>query len=384
MTPRLRDSDLFTRREVLRRSLGVGAGLASASLLAACTGTSGTNGAAPSGSPASSQSASASKGDAGQVLVRSAGGTAEDGFRQTFWEPFTKETGIKVVPVAGITLPKMLAMIQTGSVELDLPDPTWHQAIVLERAGGLEKLDRSKLTGVTFDSINLVRDNYIGKSSYAVVLGYNSQALGAKRPGSWADFWNVSAFPGRRMLEDPAADYPNLEQALMADGVAIDKLYPIDIDRAFAKLKQIKPSILKWWNSGAVAAQLLSDKQVEMGSIWETRLIPLMEGGAPLGIEWNQSMRIVQTYSIMKGAPNRDNAHKYIAYGLRPDIQAAISKVIRTGPSNRKAFDYMDKDLASKLNTSPAYAASSFDQNAEWWAANNDKVLARWQEFLLS
>ncbi len=36
----------------------------------------------------------------------------------------------------------------------------------------------------------------------------------------------------------------------MADGVAPDALYPLDVDRAFRKLEQIKPHIAVWWTSG--------------------------------------------------------------------------------------------------------------------------------------
>ena len=36
----------------------------------------------------------------------------------------------------------------------------------------------------------------------------------------------------------------------MADGVAPDKLYPLDVDRAFKKLEEIKPNITVWWTSG--------------------------------------------------------------------------------------------------------------------------------------
>src|SRR5256885_16366801 len=36
------------------------------------------------------------------------------------------------------------------------------------------------------------------------------------------------------------------EFALIADGVALDKLYPIDIDRAFRSLDRIKKDVVKW------------------------------------------------------------------------------------------------------------------------------------------
>jgi hypothetical protein len=47
---------------------------------------------------------------------------------------------------------------------------------------------------------------------------------------SWADVWNVEGFPGRRVSRKHPID--SMEQALLADGVAPDKLYPLDADRA--------------------------------------------------------------------------------------------------------------------------------------------------------
>ena len=37
----------------------------------------------------------------------------------------------------------------------------------------------------------------------------------------------------------------------MADGVPWDKVYPMDIDRAFKSLDRIKPHVDVWWTSGA-------------------------------------------------------------------------------------------------------------------------------------
>ena len=45
----------------------------------------------------------------------------------------------------------------------------------------------------------------------------------------------------------------------MAAGVPPDKLYPIDIDKAFASYDKIKPSVVKWWETGAVPTQMLTD-----------------------------------------------------------------------------------------------------------------------------
>jgi putative spermidine/putrescine transport system substrate-binding protein len=57
----------------------------------------------------------------------------------------------------------------------------------------------------------------------------------------------VKGFPGTRALRNDPQTV--LEAALLADGVPRDKLYPLDVDRAFKKLEQIKPDIAVWWTS---------------------------------------------------------------------------------------------------------------------------------------
>jgi putative spermidine/putrescine transport system substrate-binding protein len=51
----------------------------------------------------------------------------------------------------------------------------------------------------------------------------------------------VRRFPGPRSLRNHPVD--NLEFALLADGAAMDKLYPIDMDRAFRKLDEIRQHV---------------------------------------------------------------------------------------------------------------------------------------------
>ena len=63
-------------------------------------------------------------------------------------------------------------------------------------------------------------------------------------PQSWADFWNLKEFPGKRTLGRISQSV--LEAALLADGVPFDKLYPIDVKRALEKIKEIKSQTLFW------------------------------------------------------------------------------------------------------------------------------------------
>ena len=93
-----------------------------------------------------------------------------------------------------------------------------------------------------------VKPNFLGTDVYSTVFAYRTDAID-KAPSNWAEYWDVEGFPGRRSLRKNPID--TLEQALMADGVAPADLYPLDVDRAFAKLDEIKEKIAIWWTGGA-------------------------------------------------------------------------------------------------------------------------------------
>jgi putative spermidine/putrescine transport system substrate-binding protein len=324
-------------------------------------------------------------GAAGKLVVRTIGGAYEEGMAKAHFDPFTKATGIEVLKVPA-TLGKLLAMFEAGNVEVDVLDVGELGMLQMSRKGALEPLDHKswKLTNIGDVDREVVRPDMVAHIYFSTVLGYNTQVFPTgKHPQTWADFWDAKRFPGPRMLKDLAAESPDFEFALMADGVPADKLYPIDMDRALRSLDRVRPHIRKFWDTGALSAQMLADKEVVMGSIWNGRLQAVADKGAPLAIEWNQGMLQVQYFAVFKGAKNRENAHRFVEFAMQPQNQAELAKHIPYGPTNRQAFKHIGPDLAKRLPSYPEHKAKQFHQNAVWWADNREKVSERWSKWLL-
>ena len=318
----------------------------------------------------------------GEVYVRTSGGSYQEALQKGTWSAFEAKTGIRVVPVAANTS-KMLAMVQAGEGGLDLIAGNEPATLTLQKKGALEKLDKSRFEITDLADVAPVTDYYIGYSFFAEVLVYNKQTFPDRHPGGWKDFWDVATFPGPRSLQDAKAIAPNLEFALLADGVSRENLYPIDIDRAFKKLAEIKPHIVKFFDTGALGASMIAEKTVVLTSLWTNRAQVLMDKGAPLGIEWNEAMRMLEASAILKGAKNRDNAYRLLDFELSPEPQANTLPKVLLSPTNSKAFDYIDAKVAANLPTSPANRKIGFDNSGAWWVDHRAAVLERWQEFLL-
>ena len=322
---------------------------------------------------------------AGQLMVRTPGGAFDDVKRRTVYEPFRKETGIEIVPVPG-TVGKMLAMFKAGQVEIDCIDTGNDTLLQLEEAGALTPVDYKaiKLTDVADIEPSLRLPYQVGSFVYAFVLTYNSGVFPVgKEPKSWVEFWDTKAFPGPRTMAGMESGAPNLEAALMADGVPVDKIYPIDLDRAFKSLSRIKPSIIKFWDSGALSAQMMADKEAVLGVLWNTRVQAAADGGAQLGIQWNQNQILAQAYGIPKGSKNEGDALRFIDYSLSPEVQSRWLGAYKAIPVNKRSYGSTAKALIDPQTNTPWTVSKGFMTDIRWWSQNRAKVNQMWSNWVL-
>ncbi len=319
-----------------------------------------------------------------QIVVSDPGGPYTVAYRKAFYDPFEKATGIRVVSVARESQPvaQFSAMVQAKNFIWDVTTLTLSADIpILEQRGLLEPmgLNASEFPGLMPDAIT---PNWLGVDVYSTVLAYRTDKLGQNAPKSWADFWDVQKFPGRRSLRRNPLD--TLEQGLMADGVSIDKLYPLDVDRAFRSLDRIKKHIAVWWTSGAQAMQLIQSGEVDMISTWNGRAQAAIDGGAPVAIVWNQGLYSIEGWGIPKGTPNAAAAKAFVRFCADAERQAIMTEDLAYGPTNLKAYDRIPAKRASILPTAPDNIKGMRLPSPEWWHQNREKVSERFNAWLLS
>jgi putative spermidine/putrescine transport system substrate-binding protein len=227
-----------------------------------------------------------------------------------------------------------------------------------------------------------VRDDWIGITYYSVVLIYNTNVYGDNGPKTWADFWNVEKFPGKRAL----GNFPNetLTVAALADGVPPDQVYPLDMDRAFASLEKIKPHINVWWDSGGQAMQLMKDGEVDMAAIWNGRASTLVAEGAPVSYTFDQGVFNPDCMVIPKGSKNKDLAMKALAQFVSPDLQANLPLLIGNGPVNLKAFETgkIPAERQAVIVSAPENVKKQMLLDFDYWADHLVEAQERFDDFL--
>lgn len=321
----------------------------------------------------------------GEVTVVSYGGAFQEAQRKAFFEPFERETGIKVREVVWDgEYAKLRKMVEAGQVSWDLVTAAEASIVARGAADGiLERIDFTEMDTAAFYP-GVISEISVGFCYFSTVMAYDKRAFSdsTSRPKTWGEFWDTAKYPGKRALRrDPRT---TLEFALLADGVSIDKLYPLDLERAFRSLDRIRPHIAVWWQTGSQPAQLLADREVGLSSAFNGRIwAAASRDGVPLDVQWEGGALDMDTWIIPKGAKRREAAMALIRFSARPEAQRELTKYINYGPTVRAAYEQLSAAERMTLPSSPENRGKHFIFNGAWWAENEQRVLERWNTWML-
>lgn len=344
-------------KKIFKRSLGVAMASLLSLSLAACGGSS-------------------SDGKE-ELVICTWGGALEDGIKQAA-KGFEKKYNCKITWDSYTDYSKIQTMVDNGNVYWDVAtlDSYWTYA----GADYLEDIDYDIVdkTGIE----DYTSEKGVGSYTFATTIAYDSSKYNSETcPQTWADLFDTTKFTGKRTFhKDPVHLF---EEALLADGVSPEELYPIDIDRALNKLSTIKDDVSVWWESGSEPAQLLSSKEVELAAAWSGRIQDAKEEGEEVDTNYNQALCITDNWGVIKGTEHKDLAMEFINYVTRPKAQTRFSQTVSYGPVNQEAYNYLDEETIKKIPSSEYYADQVVWFNPEWWATNYDQANEKFQEWLL-
>ena len=319
------------------------------------------------------------------ITFVSQGGAYQEAQSKAILEPAAKKLGLTLKQDSSPkAYPIIKTQVESGKVTWDVVDLPTGDCIRGESEGLFEKLDLGLIPNAAQLPAALRDDYSVGYISYSTVLAYRTDAFKGKDvPKTWADFWDTKKFPGQRSLRN--LPRPTLEIALLADGVPADKLYPMDVDRAFRKLEQIKPDIATWWTSGGQSAQLISDGEVDMIQAWNGRISAVQAAGAPVAFDYNQGILETNSLCVLKGSPHKVAAMKFVNEAIDARLQAALPMIIDYGPLNPEAFKTgtIPVERQALLPSSPENMARQALLSAQWWASREGvEAEERWLAFV--
>jgi putative spermidine/putrescine transport system substrate-binding protein len=361
------DDRRLTRRSLIKKGAAAGAALGVSSLL-------GRTGSAAWA--ASDQSAAPET-----IVYGTYGGSWLNAVSKAWLDPFNKaHPNIKVISDITTDESKIRPMVEGGHVKWDVVEVSNIYGFKPE-ADILNPIQCGPVPCGDFPA-NAIGKYRVGQITYSMILAWRTDKLSAgPAPRSWADFFDVKKFPGKRGVYNQAIN-GMLEIPLLADGVSPKHLYPLDVDRALKKLDTIKDQIV-WWEGGSQAEQQLADGEVTMQMNYSNRVADLFAQKVPVGMSWNQHLLSVSGLVVPKKTAHVSAAMTFVGWVVSAQHDAALARYGQpVGPANPKAVKYGPKSPSVRRFLPATYSAQTVPINAAWWSANRERVAEKFQKWL--
>jgi putative spermidine/putrescine transport system substrate-binding protein len=309
----------------------------------------------------------AAQGTARELVLVNWGGDAVPNMRRAFVEPYQRRYPGRRVAIDGTgpATGRIRLMVQSRNVTWDVMDRNLHTALEIGPEGMLEEIDYSIVDRSKVRPEHANRWG-VGNYTYAHVLTYNTRRWGGRVPQNWKDVWDVAAFPGKRAFRRTIDG--NLEAALLADGVARDRIYPIDMRRALEGFRKISAHSL-YFNTLAEGQAMFRDNEAHLGAMLNTRALPLMrDTNGVCTYTFNDGILWVGAWMVPKGAPGGRAIWEFIASTQDPAGQVSLLQTNGNGPVNPAASALVPDELKPHDPGQPDNYARMIPGGVEWYA----------------
>lgn len=312
------------------------------------------------------------------LYVNTWGGRWEESAWANLFKPFTAATGIEIRTVSPVSYAKLAAQARTGVYEFDVTTIGAVELVQAAQAGILEPIGKRQFDPEKVPATSIKGDG-LASHVFSTNICYNKKRF-PSGPQTWTEFWDTKAYPGSRSLRRYAWDCFPL--ALAADGVARDKIFPVDGERAFRSLDAIKKNIRVWWTQGSQAQQLLRDGEIDFIASWHGQAQILRDQGVPIELVWNESVLSETYWVVSKGTPRRDIGWQFIEFAASPQPLAGFCQGAVYGPLNPKAFDYIPEHVQKDMPTYPANLKTAIRQDADLIGRDYVRLMRRFDQWI--
>ncbi len=282
------------------------------------------------------------------LMVVGFGGGFQDTAREHLFEAYEAASGQAVSDdVYEGDMAKVYAMVQANDVIYDIIMVEAPELVRGCEDGVFEPIDWTIVNKDKFIPTGTIKCG-VGAAGWGAALFYD-KARHATGPQTFAEFWDTATFPGKRSMR--GGPKMTLEAALMADGVPADQVYEVlatdeGVDRAFAKLDEIKDDII-WWKSGAQPLQFVGSGEVDYAFGYTGRIIRANGEGADYDLVWPTLLYSIDYWAVVKGSPMTKEAMQMLEWITEPGPLRAQAAVWPISPAN------------AEINTDPEIRASN-------------------------
>ncbi|MFD5316621.1 extracellular solute-binding protein [Streptomyces sp. NPDC127098] len=312
----------------------------------------------------------------GEIIWADFGGPTNESRQIAYFDGFADEYGAEVTSVTtedSISYP----MLEGEAGDYDAFQVS--AAEVLNYPNGMRELAESAQSDLLPDEL---RPYLLGGFYLGMAQGWLTDTFPDGGPQDWVDFFDTETYPGTRAWPGAPAFYDSsYEIALLADGVAPEDLYPLDLDRAVAKLDTIRDDLV-FYQSYAEVQQLLVSGSASIAVSVTGQFNALRNAGQDVTVQWNQAFTTPQGFVIPPESSNSDAVAALAEWMNDAENQATFVERTGYGPVNSAVFDVLDPEFAETLANSPEHDGLVIPWNEQWRADNKQAMLDTYTEWL--
>ena len=290
-------------------------------------------------------------------------------------------------------LKEVESAVATHAYKGDVIDFELPKAVDACARGLLEKIDATSLPAGADGSAadkdfvpGAVGPCWVGSIVYSQIIAFQPGAGWKIAPTRLGDFFDLGQYPGNRALSRASPKF-TLEMALLADGIAPDKVYATlasedGLTRAFAKLDTLKGNLL-WLDSPSGGIDALRTGRAVFAAVNNGDAFDSSRKGFAPGLIWDRQLYELDVFGIPAGDPKKDMAMDFIRFATGSQPLAGVASWVPLGPARRSSMalvgDNPDLHIVMKPWEPTAHFDTAFAVDDAWWQAHGPAITPRWQ-----
>ena len=267
---------------------------------------------------------------------------------QSIYEDFEKETGIKVIEDIYSSNEEMFTKLKAGGDGYDIVMPSADYVEIMAKEGMIEKLDKSQLPSYNnLDPLVLEKLHHFDPNNeYEVpyLIGATIIAVNKKYvPEFPRDYsiYEMTDLKGRMTLLDDMREVMTSALGMLGYSQTVTD------EKAIAQAAEL----IKVWKKNIAKFDAESfGKGFASGDFWVVQGYPdnifkeldeTERKNVEMIIPEKGGTAYVDSFALLKTAPNKENAYKFLEYTLRPEVAAKMADALETPSVNLKARELM-------------------------------------------
>jgi len=314
------------------------------------------------------------------LKVGTYGGFFKDSFDEHIYPDFTKESGIEIESIAEPTGEAWLVQLETAARAGVAPADVSMMAQTTRLKGENTKLWAPLQEARLPNSKNLLPHflhrypdgsvSSVGAVSWYITLVTNTNVY-PKAPDSWKALWDP-ANKGRLGLLALVSNSFLLEITAKTWYGGTDVLSTEEgILKCLNKLAEVKPNVNLWYRDEGQFQQALQAGEIPMGQYYHDVTGLAASEGQPVRSTFPREGGVLDSGSwcVSKASKTVDQAHVFIDYMCRPEIQAKLSRKVGTAPTIKRELMDLSADEFNAVASDippiiPRY--DIHDQRSDW------------------